>query len=82
MQRQELCPKPALCVDIRSDGRLRLLFAGAIERSRRNELPIAVELSAVITDFPFLNRFLAILHFPTIFLDSIRRKGGRVVQCT
>jgi hypothetical protein len=47
-----------------------------------NELPIAVELSAVIIDFPRLNRFLAILHFPTIFLDSIRRKGGRVVECT
>ncbi len=31
MQRQELCPKPALRVDIRSDGRLRLLFAAAIE---------------------------------------------------
>ncbi len=48
----------------------------------RNKLLIAVELSAAIIDFPRLNRILAILHFPTIFLDSIRRKGGRVVECT
>jgi hypothetical protein len=52
------------------------------KRMFRNKLPIAVELSSVIIDFPRLNRFLAILHFPTIFLDSVRRKGGRVVECT
>jgi hypothetical protein len=31
MQRQELCPKRTLRVDIRSNGRLRVLFAAAIE---------------------------------------------------